>query len=532
MKSNQTALLSLLGALLLGSCSFPFSSSSSSSSSTSSSDESISNSENSSLVFDSNISSSESSSHQESISSSSEETSSSSQLEINEKKFKFYCVNDFHGSILENSANSKYEAGIKKYFGELKRLKEADPEHTILLSAGDMWQGSLESNYYYGEDVVEAMNETGFDAMALGNHEFDYGQEKIFENLEKANFPFLAGNIVKWSNGLTSQKWDERIKSSTTLIKDGVKIGIVGMIGTGQTTSIMSKNVEDIGFANAANYARLEANKLKKDGCEIVVLAIHDNYESISSISNLKDYFDGVFTAHTHVEEKEFLDDVPVVQGTCNGRAYSYFELTYNNKGVSCLNNSYGVVYSSSSWKEDSSISKIVDTYIKDEAFLAKANSVAGTLSGGYLSSSRVAILGCAAMYDKYKDQGVQFAIENGQRASIQSGTVTYSDIYKATPFMNEIVIAKAYGYDIESTFTRNCYYPRNFSLDNNTLYTFAVIDYLFYHQNESKNYNYFTGLSKGRIEVLSVEKTYPFDLTFEYIKKQPNSTIYAGDYA
>lgn len=533
MKSKQIALLSLLGAILLGSCSFPFSSSSSSSNSTSSSSELVSRSETSPTSFESKISSSESSfSHQESISSSSEETSSSSKTEIDEKKFKFYCVNDFHGSMLENQTNSGYEAGIKKYFGELKRLKEADPEHTILLSAGDMWQGSLESNYYYGEDVIEAMNEAGFDAMTLGNHEFDYGQEKIFKNLEKANFPFLAGNIVKWNNGLTSQKWDERIKSSTTLIKDGVKIGIVGMIGTGQTTSIMSKNIEDIGFANANNYARLEANKLKEDGCEIVVLAIHDNYQSISSISNLKDYFDGVFTAHTHVIEEEFLDEVPVVQGSCNGKAYSYFELTYNSKGVSCQNKSYGAVSSSSSWKENSSINEIVDTYIKDETFLAKSNSVAGTLSGGYLSSSRVAVLGCAAMYDKYKDQGVQFAIENGQRASIQAGTVTYSDIYKATPFMNEIVIAKAYGYDINSTFSRNSYYPKGFTLDKNTLYTFAVIDYLFYHQNESKNYNYFPGLSSGRIEVLSVEKTYPFDLTFEYIKKQPNSTIYADDYA
>ena len=509
MRNKKSLIFIAFGALLLVACSSP----SQSSSNTSSSEQTTT----SSIVT---TSTSTSTSSSESI-----------KLDGNEKKFKFYCVNDFHGAILEGESNKGHEAGIKKYFGELKRLKEEDPEHSILLSAGDMWQGSLESNYYYGESVVEAMNEAGFDAMALGNHEFDYGQERIFKNLEKANFPFLAGNIVKWDNGYTQTKWDDRIKGSITLTKDGVKIGIVGMIGTGQTISIMSKNVEDIGFANSANYARLEANKLKKEGCEIVVLAIHDSYNAVANISNLKNYFDGVFTAHTHTQEEYFLDGVPVVQSQSNGTAYSYFELTYNDGVTACLDNSYRMVPYSSSWSEDVAISAVVDKYIKDEAFLAKSTAVAGTLAGGYLSSNKVAVLGCAAIYNEYKDLGVQFAIENGQRASIQQGTVTYSDIYKATPFMNEIVIARAKGIEIAPTFNRNCYYPRNFKLENTETYTFAVIDYLYFHQNESKQYNYFYGLSKGRVETIDIKKTYPFDLTFKYIKNQPNSTINARDY-
>lgn len=293
----------------------------------------------------------------------------------------------------------------------------------------------------------------------------------------------------------------------------------------------MSKNVEDIGFANSANYARLEANKLKKEGCEIVVLAIHDSYSAIANISNLKNYFDGVFTAHTHTQEEYLLDGVPVVQSQSNGTAYSYFELTYNDGVTACLDNSYRMVPYSSSWSEDVAISAVVDKYIKDEAFLDKSTSVAGTLTGGYLSSNKVAVLGCAAIYNEYKDLGVQFAIENSQRASLQQGVITYSNIYKATPFMNEIVIARAKGIEIASTFNRNCYYPRNFKLENTETYTFAVIDYLYFHQNESKQYNYFYGLGKGRVETLEIKKTYPFDLTFKYIKNQPNSTINARDY-
>ena len=227
MNLKKLSITLLLGALLLTSCSLV------SSIQTKTSQEDSS----SSYIEERSSSQSENSS---STSQSEESKSSSGSKEEETKLFNFYCVNDFHGSILEKANATYYEAGIKKYFGELKRLKEKDPEHTIILSAGDMWQGSLESNYYYGKDVTEAMNEVPFDAMTLGNHEFDYGQQYIFENLELANFPFLAGNIVKWKNGPTEEKWDERILSSTIIEKDETKIGIIGMIGDGQTTSIVS----------------------------------------------------------------------------------------------------------------------------------------------------------------------------------------------------------------------------------------------------------------------------------------------------
>ena len=77
---------------------------------------------------------------------SSEESSSATTTEqpivSEDGVYDFYCVNDFHGSILERD-DSYYESGIKKYFSKLKQLKEADPEHTFIFSAGDMFQGSL-----------------------------------------------------------------------------------------------------------------------------------------------------------------------------------------------------------------------------------------------------------------------------------------------------------------------------------------------------------------------------------------------------
>lgn len=519
MKQKNLSILLLLGTILLTSCSFS------------------SSNQRESFIEDSN-----SSNAQESSSNQSEESSSSSNSEEKEaKNFHFYCVNDFHGSILENKDATYYEAGIKKYFGELKRLKEKDPEHTIILSAGDMWQGSLESNYYYGKDVTEAMNEVPFDAMTLGNHEFDYGQKYIFENLEMASFPFLAGNIVKWKNGATEEKWDERILSSTIIEKDETKIGIIGMIGDGQTTSIVSPNVQDITFTNAEKYAIAESKSLRRQGCSAIVLVIHAPNSTITGDSKnkgwgirykLKDYFDGIFTGHTHQVETEKFSQVPLVQAGANGSAYSYIELSIKGDKVECID--YKAVSSSKSWEEEADITSIYDKYINEKTFVAKANEVAGTLSGSNLDKDGVARLGCKAIFDEYKEKypNLVLSMENSQRSSLYKGKITYSSIYKATPFMNNIIIANVKGKDIinEASFAQTYTGDTaNYSsLENNKIYTIAVIDYLYYHQNANKTYNYFPSSEN---KIIAIESTHPYQLTFDYIKKQSNSTINSSSF-
>ena len=529
MNLKKLSITLLLGTLLLTSCSLV------SSIQTKTSQEDSS----SSYIEERSSSQSENSS---STSQSEESKSSSGSKEEETKLFNFYCVNDFHGSILEKANATYYEAGIKKYFGELKRLKEKDPEHTIILSAGDMWQGSLESNYYYGKDVTEAMNEVPFDAMTLGNHEFDYGQQYIFENLELANFPFLAGNIVKWKNGPTEEKWDKRILSSTIIEKDETKIGIIGMIGDGQTTSIVSPNVEDITFTNAEKYAIQESKSLKKQGCSAVMLVIHAPNSTITGDSKnkgwsirykLKDYFDGIFTGHTHQIEEEQYSNVPLVQAGANGSAYSYIQLSIKGSEVECSD--YKAVSSSKSWEEEASIASIYNKYINEESFIAKASEVAGTLNGGNLDKNGVARLGCKAIYDAYKEKypSLVLSMENSQRSNLNKGRITYSDIYKATPFMNNIIIANVKGSDIlneaayAQTYTEDI--DNYSSLESNKFYTIAVIDYLYYHQDTNKNYNYFPS---AKNQIIEIENTHPYQLTFDYIKNQKNSTINSSSFS
>ena len=434
--------------------------------------------------------------------------------------YHFYAVNDFHGAINPNGG----EPGLSKMGGFLKQKKNEDPEHTILLSSGDMWQGSLESNYSKGAFVTKAMNEIGFDAMTLGNHEFDYGQDVIQANQKIANFPFLAGNIRKWSNGGASSASWGITSASTVLERNGFKIGIIGMIGEGQTSSITSKYVNDITFVKPIPLAIKESQRLKsEEGCSIVVLSIHNDASSVLKEQNtLKPYFDGVFCAHTHrVERSTSTDGVPLLQGGSNGIAYSHFDLTLEKDGsVTCANAETPLA--SSSWANDAGLDSLLSTDLETDDFKAMASENLGTLSG-YMDSTAVGALGAKAIFTKYVKQypNLVCAMNNGQRHALYAGALTYSDLYQAAPFMNSIVLFNALGSEIINEARYNTTYTGDTttysSLVSSKTYLVAVIDYLAYHQNAKKRYNYFSSFDPSK--VVAEYETYPVDLSAEYLK-------------
>ena len=111
----------------------------------------------------------------ESITESSEEESESTFVPAS-GTVEFYAINDFHGSVEPNG----YEMGILKVGSYLKQRQEE--ENTVIINSGDFWQGSIQSNLNHGEYLTKINNEIGFDAMTLGNHEFDWGVSYIERN--------------------------------------------------------------------------------------------------------------------------------------------------------------------------------------------------------------------------------------------------------------------------------------------------------------------------------------------------------------
>ena len=154
--------------------------------------------------------------------SSSASSSSSSSSKPQNVSLDIFAINDMHGNVKDTPGKG---IGIAKSTTALKELSK--DKNSVFISQGDMWQGSVESNYTRGKLVTEWMNNMNFVSMTVGNHEYDWGYEYIVENSAIANFPTLGINVI---NKYSHQRVDY-LTPSTTFVRGDAKIGVIGAIG-------------------------------------------------------------------------------------------------------------------------------------------------------------------------------------------------------------------------------------------------------------------------------------------------------------
>lgn len=412
---------------------------------------------------------------------------------VETQQIDLYSVNDFHGSFLENGS----EIGMSKLGAFLKDQKDND---AIILSAGDMWQGGVESNLTQGKIVVDAMNEIGFDAMTVGNHEFDWGLDVLEENINLMEFPMLAANgYEKETNTRFSF-----FKPYTIVEKNGVKVGIIGTGAESLPTDITYSVSQYLDFKEQIPIIKLYSDELKiEHDCDAVILLAHDggcyNYEGdpylyeevceVSSLSN-ETYVDGIFLGHDHDEKSGKYKDIPYAEGGSNGEYVSHIVLNFEKVGddyqiVKSDVETISTAYSGRFDKEDDSITALLDKYADE---LAQADRVICTFTS-YKSRNDILDLVCDAMIayandPKHEsilidDQKVTAAFHNtgGVRDSADSGDFTYRDLIKVLPFDNTYCIAKLTDQQFDTWNNSSNYYKGS---KGSGKYTYvATINYL-----------------------------------------------------
>jgi len=141
-------------------------------------------------------------------------------------------VNDLRGRILPSivkSVDERTPVGGAAYLAQLiEDERSKNPEGTILLSAGDMVQGSSASNIFQGQPVIEIMNYLKFDAMALGNHECDWGLDVLKRLQASAGFPFLSATVTGGAGEALPG-----VKPFVMFERKGLKIAVIGVTTPG-----------------------------------------------------------------------------------------------------------------------------------------------------------------------------------------------------------------------------------------------------------------------------------------------------------
>lgn len=450
----------------------------------------------------------------------------------------FYAINDFHGAISKNDYFG--EPGLARVAAYLKDKKDDAPENSVIISSGDMWQGSYDSYHNRGRVITEAMDDIGFDSMTIGNHEFDWGKEFIEDNEGWADFPLLGANIMEYP--------DTSVKSSVgqeyAIIERGfLKIGVIGVIGQEQISSINSRYMQDLYFEEPTQIIKnLSAELREEQDVDIVVLSIHAGQGEVDYSIPQGKYVDAVFCSHTHQVEQQVVYGVPFIQGGSNGKYVSNIRLSFNYatgqvNHVSSQNTYEGQL---SYLTPDTGVQAIISQFAQSSDL--DKNQVVGTLTDDLDRDSTLPNMAnyTAAMKAVENGYDIDFAMTNVGRSDIPGGTVTYGDLFKGLPFDNYIYIVRATGRNIKNQAGYNYFYRVNdySSLSNSAYYTIAIVDYVVLHQDVGKTYNYFADYNPetdylGFVHdpANTLTPLYPRDLLEDAFYEDADHTINPYDY-
>lgn len=560
MKKTFLKLIPLL-AILLGGCTPKIETSHYSSHTTSSDNTSI------------NPSSSEAQSSSEEQGSSSQEQGSSSQEQQSSEEggdkdpisIDIWATNDIHGQFRDNDEDTSH-AGIDHLFTYLKGKKE-NP-NTLLLDQGDTWQGSIYSNYNYGKLINDCMNYIHYDARTVGNHDFDWGAEKLAANTARGyngyTMPVLSGNVYNYdfdhkTMGTTFLS-DLGRKSVTYTLDNGLKVGVLGGIGEDQITSICTEYVRDIGFKNHVEFIKEEAAHLRNDEkCDVIIASIHAPQNLIYG-NNLDNYVDLVLCGHSH-DQETYLENNRLLysQGLAYTESVAHIVMTYDPNVKKVTGSTADFIPASNIISEtptiDPTIQSLITSY-SQECDTA-ANQVLANNATNSFYTSNLANLVTKAIYSQCVKEGygdILCAVSNSARSGIDTKSDkiwTFKDIYKSFPFDNVVYIAQITGREFRYNIINGYnYITRNPSLkapcpscgeeiafnestsgevitcshchedqekdtlvslasqiDLNKTYKIAVLDYVYLHCNSSRYYDKFS--ETGGTSTIKLSKNY-----------------------
>ncbi len=352
-------------------------------------------------------------------------------------------VNDFHGFVdpYKPLGSDKLAGGVYYLAGSIKKLRNEKP--TLLLSAGDMIQGSNWANLTEGQSVIELMNEMKFDAMVVGNHEFDFGQEILKKRVFEANFPVLGANV----EGLNLLK--------PYIIKElaGIKIAIIGVTTEDTPTATHPKNVSCLRFLSAIETVEKYLKELKGKAELIIVLSHMGFYADRVLAERVRDIHVIVGGhSHTKIEKPARVNDTIIVQAWEHGKALGVLDLTITN-GKIVKFHGYLEKISPENQLEDNSVKFIVDKYSKKiSTILDEKIGIALSNLDGENVRKRETNLGNLIADIIRETAGADIAIINGGgiRTGIRKGEIRIKDIYSVLPFNNYIVAIKMSGTKIK----------------------------------------------------------------------------------
>lgn len=396
-----------------------------------------------------------------------------------------YYMNDLHGA-LKASDTSMGMAAIGHY---LQDEKANNPDNTLILGGGDMLQGTLLSNADYGKTTTRIMDYAGFDATVVGNHEFDWGLEKVTRYYNgthdyEASHAFLASNIFYEGTSTIP----EGIDPYAVFERAGITIGVVGAIGYKQESSIMAAHAKDYVFEDPVPHVRTHARTLREDyDADMVLFVSHDGMDTIrdtnARLATLQDEsrIDGIFYGHSHRTNATMLNDTPALISGASGSHLGRMTFDLEDGQVTDVRMDNLRRHDDAGfYHEARDIADLIQerrasmSHYYEQSLLSDASYQQGALTQWMSELMREA-------------SGADFGVQNsgGTRDSFYAGErISPARLYDVFPFDNTIVTSDVSGAQARHILESNAHHATSKPLDDidpSGTYTVATNAYVFY---------------------------------------------------
>jgi 5'-nucleotidase len=426
-------------------------------------------------------------------------------------------TNDLHGGVIEENGQGGL-ALLDGYLSNLRAARARDGGAVLLVDAGDLFQGTLESNLNEGAVVVDAYNAMGYQAATIGNHEFDYGpagpgsvprsadddpRGALKARLAQAHFLWVAANLIDLGTG-KPVAWPN-LSPSVLLTVNGVKIGVVGLITRPGLSLTMAANVNGLSVAPLETSLISEATRLREQGASIVIGLAHaggrcaetarpDDLSSCEADAEIfqvaralpRGLVDAIVSGHRHDQLAQEVNGVPVIESFRSGRAFGRIDLTvdrtsgratahhifqpqelcaYQAPGVAgCASPSASGVHPAEYEGQPVTPSQRI------AAILEPAVAATAALKARPLDSARFTapltrdsdgqspVGDLEADWMKAVVPGADVALTNsgGLRADLPQGPLTYGRLYELLPFDNQRVVITLTGAQLRRVIAHN----------------------------------------------------------------------------
>ena len=330
-------------------------------------------------------------------------------------------------------------------------MPRARSDNSILVDGGDQFQGTLFYTYYKGKLAAEMMNKMGYDAMTVGNHEFDDGPEVLRGFMDAVNFPVLMSNADFSAEAMLADK----LLKSTIIERNGEKLGLIGL--TPHDTDELASPGPNVIFTDPVGAVQGEVDKLTAAGVNKIIVLSHSGYSVDKRVAAETTGVDVIVGGHSNTFLSNTSDRAEgpyptMVGNTAIVSAYAYskflgeLNVLFNDAGDIISATGEPLLMDASVEEDSETVARIAQAAkpldeIRNRVVAQTAAEIVGVREECRAMECAMGNLIADAMLDRVRDQGIEIAIQNGGgiRASIDAGPVTMGEVLTVLPFQNTL---------------------------------------------------------------------------------------------